>query len=124
MIALDAFATGLAVAGVTPPRDVKFDGVDLMPHLTGKVKTPPHERLFWRMRQESQVTHAVREDNWKAIRIGKKPVELYDLAADIAESKNLASEKPEVVERLTAAIDAWDKELAPSATTGKIPSGK
>jgi arylsulfatase A-like enzyme len=124
VIALDIFATGLAVAGVSPPKGVKFDGVDLLPHLTGKVKTPPHERLFWRTLQEGQVTHAVREARWKVVRVGQKPAELYDLAADIGESKNLAAEKPDVLKGLTAAIDAWDKEMAPSASTGKPPASK
>ncbi|MEO6810755.1 MAG: sulfatase-like hydrolase/transferase [Isosphaeraceae bacterium] len=124
VIALDAFATALDVAGVAAPKDVKFDGVDLLPYLAGKVKTPPHQRLFWRTRQKGQLFHAVREGRWKVVRPEGQSAELYDLQADLGESKNLADEKPEILNDLTAALDAWDKELAPSATTGRAPRSR
>jgi hypothetical protein len=36
-----------------------------------------------------------------------EPVELYRLSADPHEERNLAGEHPEIVQRLTAAIQAW-----------------
>jgi len=36
---------------------------------------------------------------------------LYDLAADVGETRDLAGEKPEVAARLGAALDAWGQEL-------------
>src|SRR5262249_36949642 len=44
---MDASATALEIAGVTP-RKSTLDGVSLMPLLTGKTATAPHETLFWR----------------------------------------------------------------------------
>ena len=35
------------------------------------------------------------------------PDQLYDLAADRAETKNLAAEKPDIVQRLTALLDKF-----------------
>ena len=106
---LDVFATALAAAGVAMPTDKKYDGVNIIPHLAGEVKTPPHERLFWRM--HNRQSFALREGNWKLIRNGQTPPELYDLATDIGEKENLADAKPEVTARLTATLDAWNKEL-------------
>ena len=45
----------------------------------------------------------------KLVRLGKAEPELYDLATDIGESKNLAAEKPEVVKELVSAIAEWEK---------------
>lgn len=50
--------------------------------------------------------------NWKLIvpydkRLGDAPVELYDLAADPFEEKNLAGERPELVAELRKELDAW-----------------
>jgi arylsulfatase A-like enzyme len=106
---LDVFATALAAAGVAMPTDRKFDGVNLVPHLAGEVKAPPHERLFWRM--SGKQSFAVREGNWKLIRTGGQPPELYDLAADVSEKSNVAGANPEVTTRLLAALEDWNKEL-------------
>lgn len=113
---LDVFATALGVAGQPMPSDKKYDGVNLIPFLTGETKTPPHERLFWRMSFTKM--QAIREGQWKLVRKADMPVELYDLDADLAESTNLAVEKADVAARLTAALDAWDKELVPPAFPG------
>ena len=106
---LDVFATALAAAGVAMPTDKIYDGVDIVPRLAGEVNTPPHERLFWRM--NGKQSFAIREGNWKLIRTGETPPELYDLAADPGETENLATGKPEVSARLVATLGAWNKEL-------------
>jgi len=48
-------------------------------------------------------------DRWKLIQPVKGPVELYDLAADPTETKDLAAMKPEEVARLCKALDDWWK---------------
>lgn len=45
---LDVMATSLAAAGISMPTEKKYDSVDLLPHLTGEVKSAPHPTLFWR----------------------------------------------------------------------------
>jgi arylsulfatase A-like enzyme len=106
---LDVFATALAAAGLAMPPDKKYDGVNLVPHLAEAVKTPPHERLFWRM--PGKQSFAVREGCWKLLRTGETPPELYDLASDPGEQNNLAAAHNEITARLTAALDEWRKEL-------------
>jgi arylsulfatase A-like enzyme len=64
----------------------------------------PHERLLWRM--HGRQSFAIREGNWKLVRNANQPPELNDLAADIAESRDLATAQPEVTTRLTATLEA------------------
>ena len=104
---LDFYPTAAAAAGAEPPAERRLDGVDLLPYLDGKKSGPPHEYLFWRMGPQS----AVRKGNWKLVKIGARPAALYDLAADIGESKDLAAEKPEVCDALAKALAEWDKQL-------------
>ena len=113
---LDVFASALAAAGIAMPTDKKYDGVNLVPHLAGEAKTPPHERLFWRMPRKQ--SYAVREGNWKLIRTGETPPELYDLASDPSEKINAAAANPEVATRLTTALEEWRKELIPPVFPG------
>jgi arylsulfatase A-like enzyme len=113
---LDIFATALAVAGIPMPRDKKYDGVNLIPHLIGGVKTPPHERLFWRM--SGKQSFAVREGAWKLVRTGEAAPELYNLATDLGEQHNVAEANPELTKRLVAALADWNKELVAPAFPG------
>jgi arylsulfatase B len=102
---LDILPTALAAAGVTPPDGAKLDGVDLLPYLGGRNDRSPHEHLFWRYGGKA----ALRAGRWKLVRDGgRNPWELYDLDTDSGESDDLASRKPEVVNRLKAAWEQWD----------------
>jgi arylsulfatase A-like enzyme len=107
VIQLDFAPTALAAAGVEA-KDAKFDGVNLLPHLEGKVTTPPHDTLYWRFGDQM----AVRHGNLKLVQgRGAASRMLFDLAADISEQKDLSAERPEVVKELTAKYDEWNKTL-------------
>ena len=54
--------------------------------------------------------YAVRQGNWKLVNIGQH-TELFDLADDIAETRNLAAERPEVLEKLTKAYEKWNAQM-------------
>jgi arylsulfatase A-like enzyme len=49
---------------------------------------------------EQASLQAVRWDDWKAVKNGpSKPIEIYDLKTDAGETKNIAAEHPELVEK-------------------------
>lgn len=107
--ALDVLPTALAAAGIVPEKPPAFDGVDLLPYLAGERKAAPHEALFWRMGRQS----AVRAGNYKLVDIrGAKG--LYDLSADVGESKDLSASQPGVVERLETMYADWEKGTVPA----------
>ena len=120
--ALDVAATFVRAAGGEPPapgarserpgrkgrnRPI-YDGVDLVPHLAGTLAEPPHEVLFWRMALRGS---AVRAGRWKLVRPNSQPAQLFDLAVDIGETTDLATEHPEVLRRLLGRIVAWEGTL-------------
>lgn len=109
VISLDVFATAAAMAGAKMPGDRKIDSVNILPHLLGEVKTPPHDWLHWRTGGGS--TWAVRLGRHKLVHPGTGPEQLYDIVADIGETRDLAAEKPDVVEQLRKGHDAWNAEL-------------
>ena len=103
---LDILPTAVAAAGGTP--DASIDGVNLLPFLDGDEAGPPHERLFWRR----SVAAAVREGDWKLIRVeGSEPM-LFNLADDPSETTNLASGYPQRVAAMSASLVDWESELA------------
>ncbi|PAW84902.1 MAG: N-acetylgalactosamine-6-sulfatase [Pedosphaera sp. Tous-C6FEB] len=118
--AFDLAPSLLAIAGVTPPTDVKFDGENLAPVLLGKSATSRTAPLFWRRPPDRKTAYgsgplpdlAVREGDWKLLceLDGSKP-ELYNLATDAGEATNLATKNPDTVVRLTKAVLAWNATL-------------
>jgi arylsulfatase A-like enzyme len=112
VIQLDIHPTVLAAAGVTLPSDAKIDGVNLLPYLAGQDRKEPHDALYWRFGAQM----AIRQGNWKLVKhAGGEAQELYDLAADIGESKDLAAKELAKVKELNAKWDAWNSELVAPA---------
>src|SRR5262249_54498807 len=64
VISLDLFATAAAVAGAPLPKRV-YDGVNLLPYLTGENPDAPHHLLFWRQGGGQQ--YAVRDLRYKLV---------------------------------------------------------
>jgi arylsulfatase B len=113
VISCDLLPTILAAAGIAAPAGL--DGVNLLPLLRGETQAAPHETLFWRMGGG----RALRKGNWKIVRQpqrgGKEPaIELFDLAADMSETKDLAASNPEKLAELTADWARIDREMVPA----------
>jgi len=108
---LDVVPTVMAAAGKPIAAADSIDGVDLVPHLTGKVTSRPHETMFWRFVGQ----WAIRSGDWKLVvsKGGSGKPELYDLATDIGEQKDLAATHPERVAELQKLYDSWNAEQAP-----------
>lgn len=106
VISLDLAPTALAAVGAEMPAEM--DGVDLAPFITGEIEGAPHQRLYWRR----GVAAAIRDGDWKLIRVETNPVMLFDLARDPGERTNVAADHPEVVADLLAALSAWEGDLA------------
>jgi arylsulfatase A len=114
---VDWFPTIAELCGVPlPPR--RLDAKSLASVLKSSQAKSPHEVFHWQLGNQ----WAVREGDWKLVvngvdtRHGSKlegpdRVFLSNLARDVSETKNLASENPDIVQRLTRLHDEWVNEL-------------
>lgn len=110
--ALDIFPTSMAAAGTAASNGKPLDGVDLLPHLTGSNSYPPHDTLYWRV--IGGQGYAVRNGRYKLVkRAAAGRTELFDLAADPNERRDLALQKPEIVAELQRLYGRWNAQLIP-----------
>lgn len=113
-ITMDLTATFAAMAGAKPPADRPFDGINLLPILTGE-KAEESRTLFWRINRTSRNQKAVRHGNWKYIQDGNVEM-LFDLAADISERNDRSFQNPQVFQELKRHLAGWEAEMAKERT--------
>ena len=108
VLSLDIAATALDLAGLAA--DESLDGRSVLSWVADPLSDSPHETLYWRMPGGKL---ALRRGNWKIVRPGSSaPLELYHLAGDIEESRNLVSEHPGIMKEMINQWNAIDGEMA------------
>lgn len=106
--ALDIAPTFIELAGATPPlEETTFDGVNLLPHILGEHPNPPHQQLTWRF----TISAAIREGDWKLIRLPDRLPLLYNLSSDASEQEDLALQHLDKTKALLQKLGKWDVGL-------------
>jgi arylsulfatase A-like enzyme len=121
---IDLLATTADVVGAKLPKDAGEDSFSIVPAFKGEpLKKPLREAI---VHHSGDGTFAIRQGPWKlAMALGShgfslpkdvKPEpkgpkgQLYNLADDPGEMKNLWLDKPEIVDRLTKLLEQYKKE--------------
>jgi arylsulfatase A-like enzyme len=106
----DIFVTSLLNAGGALPDDRDYDGVDLLPFLTGQDESRPHQYLYWR----ADHIWAIRDGDYKLILSTRDSwAELYNLKTDKSETFNLKEQLPELYEKLYELHQNWQEDNLP-----------
>jgi arylsulfatase A-like enzyme len=121
---LDVLPTSVAAAGGKLPTDRVYDGVDLMPYLTGKKTSPPHNMLAWR----ELPLFSIRQGDWKLWesvndktgKFGEYKL-LFNLKDDLNETNNLADKNPQKVKELEDLSHQWSKMMTDPKWDTKRP---
>lgn len=120
----DLMATAAEMASIPLPDSAGEDSVSMLPNLLGTATGPVREAT---VHHSVNGSFSIRQGKWKlelcpgsggwsnprprqAKEQGLPPVQLYDLATDLGETKNLHDQHPEVVEKLTALLEKYKSE--------------
>jgi arylsulfatase A-like enzyme len=105
---LDVLPTILDASGLSPLPSRVYDGTTIAEVLAGRFPTP-HAFLCWTWDEgKDQSWQAIRGGHLKLVRRTKtSPWQLYDLKADMGESKDLASSRPDDVQALAGKFHRW-----------------
>lgn len=102
--AIDWMPTLCALTGAKPERDLKWDGLNVWPILTGEVTDPPKRALY--CKGVRGASFALTRDDWKLVLIGKNKPQLFNLADDPNEKNDLAGAHPERVSTLMKLLES------------------
>ncbi len=113
---MDIMPTLCDVAGAKYPRTFNghaitpVEGTSLKPLFAGKTKLPPRTLCF-----DHFDSSAIRKGDWKLVRgnrrYNQRRWELYNIAADRCETKNLIADRPELAKSLEAEWLRWAKRV-------------
>lgn len=135
----DLFATCGEILGEKLPETAAEDSVSILPALESRAEKPLREAI---VHHSINGSFSIRQGNWKLELCGDSggwsdpkpgtpeakdlpPIQLYDLAADIGETKNVQADHPEIVSRLRALLESYvtagrSTPGAPQENTGKV----
>jgi arylsulfatase A-like enzyme len=111
VMSIDFYPTILEIAGQETDQSPVLDGVSLTPILEQRAALP-ERALFWHYPHYSNQGGfpggAVRVGNYKLLeRYEDGRAQLYDLASDLSEQRDLAETQPDKVHELRAQLHAW-----------------
>ena len=116
VISTDFYPTCLAAGGLPQRPSQHLDGLNLQPLFEGKTSLG-RKALFWHFPHYNEhplsvPSSVIRRGPWKLIEtFDPEGVELYNLADDLSETRNLAAAKPDLVNELRRELDAWRREV-------------
>ena len=119
---LDIFPTILEIVGApNPTPDRPLDGLSIKPLLEKEIG-PRNKPIPFRHTGKA----AWVDNRYKLLttKLSRGVFELYDLESDPAESKDIASEHPDITKRMTEQLLTWSLSVDASAAGKDYPSGK
>jgi arylsulfatase A-like enzyme len=108
-IVMDLTATIAAATNSPVPPDARLEGINLLP-LLQQGASPSERTLFFRVTQATRRQRAVRQGDWKLLVDGGASM-LYNLANDVGERNDLASQRSDIVRKLFPLIGKWEQDV-------------
>jgi len=129
VISTDLFPTVLQASGLAPKKDAPLDGESLLPLLRQSGKLARKSLCFhypnYAFHSQNRLAGAIRRESYKLIEnFDDGSLELYNLARDISETRNLVKDLPDKAAELARELHAWQKGVKaamPVRREGSVP---
>ena len=120
VIGMDFYPTILDFAGLDLRPEEHKDGVTIAPLLTGEKQELERENLYWHYPHyhRTKPYGAVRHKDWKLIEFYEEgDLELFNLAEDPNETRNLVDSQPEKTKELLGMLNKWRTDVGAQMPT-------
>ena len=112
IISNDTYPTLLEVAGLPPEAEHIVDGTSLVPLLRDTGTFEQRALYFhypnYAFHKNNRLGSAIRDGDYKLIKFyDDQSLELYNLATDLGEQRNLADEMPDRARAMNKQLDTW-----------------
>jgi len=105
---MDIFQTITEIVDIALPEDRIYDGVNLLPYVTGQHIGSPHEYLFW----QRGFSKSIRDNHWKlSINEDSQDTILFNLQNDLFETQNLFVKQKKQAKKMAIIHKIWSLSL-------------
>jgi arylsulfatase/arylsulfatase A len=131
---IDVLPTVLEACGVSKPEGLRLDGRSFLPLLNGEPVAWPDRTIYIQSHRGDQPVlyhhFAARSQRWKLLHAsgfgketfeGEPKLELYDMENDPLEQRDLAKERPEIVEKMRKGYEAWFRDVGSTRPDNYAP---
>ena len=120
----DLLPTFAELSNATIPKECKTDGHSLVQFLKGG-PVPERDYFYWELHLGNRAIQAARWDDWKAVRNGPgRPIEIYHLAEDAGETRDLATSRKDLVKQADSIFKAAHRPDPNWPVTGRTEKQK
>ncbi|MCK5617336.1 sulfatase-like hydrolase/transferase, partial [Candidatus Pacearchaeota archaeon] len=116
VLTTDVFPTILEAAGGRVSNRSDLDGESLIPLLRSKGRLDRNEIVLYRSYEDQYAS--IRSGKWKMIAYRSGKMELFDLAKDLSEERELSAKYPEKVNDLKARLYSWETKMGVEEISG------
>ena len=113
LTSLELVPSLLSAAGAERDPDIVLDGYNWWDAIRGQQPSPRTE-MFWQRRDDL----AARVGDYKLVRLGDKPDQLFDLSRDLSEKLDLSKERPELLKQMQEHVDRWHLQMQAAEPRG------
>ncbi|MGB0578061.1 MAG: sulfatase-like hydrolase/transferase [Limisphaerales bacterium] len=111
LVGFDLFPTFTDLAGISDGNPDNLDGASAKEHFLSQESFPDRDIFFG---YEPKLGTAMRRENWKMI-IKGDDLQLFDLAKDLKETTNIATENPQITASMRQAIEHFKQTVVPGS---------
>lgn len=111
--ALDFYPTFASLAHADIPTNKHLDGSNIWSSIAKGENPRPDEPIFALRHRAGFSDVGIRQDRWKAVRVGNQAWQLFDIEADIGEKKNIRAQHPVLLKELVSKAQKWSNTHVP-----------
>mgnify|MGYP002623991234 CR=1 FL=1 len=105
---IDLLPTLVSLCDLKKPKTLPLDGISVASLLLGKTTKLP-DRYIFTPRSRAGKPGSVRSQQYRLVLMPKR-VELYDMAKDPGQQKNIAKKHPQIAKRMKSAFETWYRD--------------
>ncbi|NJB81645.1 sulfatase family protein [Wenyingzhuangia aestuarii] len=107
--AIDFYPTFAGLAKVNVSKNNKLAGKDVWCDVKAN-KNPHKDDMLYILRHRTGLSDvAARKNEWKAVKVGTKKWQLFNIEKDIREQNDLSNQHPEILKSLVTEAEKWSK---------------